>query len=190
MPASRPRLLLAILWLAAAGGGLVAVLTHRDLVRAMLAEAASVSIVASGLLYLALGSVRGFTLIPSTTLVLVAMAFFPPVPLFVLTLAGILISSASIYWFADALGLAALLERRHASAVGRLTRLSQDHELLIIIGWSFFPFAPTDLICYVCGVLRVNFLKFLIGVAIGEGTICGVYIFLGDQALRWLHLRA
>jgi uncharacterized membrane protein YdjX (TVP38/TMEM64 family) len=64
--------------------------------------------------------------------------------------------------------------------------LLQRHELPVIIGWSFFPLAPTDLICYVCGGLRVNFPKFLLGVLIGEGTICAIYIFLGGEALRWL----
>ena len=149
----------------------------------------SVSVVAGGAVYLLLGAIRGFTLIPSTTLVLAAVAFFPPVPLFALTIAGIVISSACIYWFAESIGLDVALKRRHPDAVARLTDLLQKHELPIIIGWSFFPLAPTDLICYVCGVLRVNFLRCLLGVAIGEGTICGIYIFVGDQTLRWLQLK-
>ena len=149
----------------------------------------SVSVVAGGAVYLLLGAIRGFTLIPSTTLVLVALALFPPVPLFALTIAGILISTTCIYWFAESIGLDEVLERRHPDAVARLTAVLEKHELPIIIGWSFFPLAPTDLICYVCGVLRVNFLTCLIGVAIGEGTICGIYIFFGDQVLRWLQLK-
>jgi uncharacterized membrane protein YdjX (TVP38/TMEM64 family) len=132
---------------------------------------------------------RGFTLIPSTVLVLAAVAFFPPGPLFLLTLGGILVSSASIYWFAESLGLKAILERRHAGEIGKLHDLLERHELPIIVGWSFFPLAPTDLIVYVCGVLEVNVAKCLIGVCIGEGAICGLYIFGGDVLLRFLRLR-
>lgn len=183
------RKLLIALWLALVCSALYAFVFHRDLVRDELGGAMSVSAVAGGAVYLLLGAIRGFTLIPSTTLVLAAVAFFPPVPLFALTVVGILISSASIYWFSESIGLDAVLKRRHPETVARLTDLLQTHELPIIIGWSFFPLAPTDLICYVCGVLRVNFLRCLIGVAIGEGTICGIYIFFGDQVLRWLQLK-
>ena len=56
----------------------------------------------------------------------------------------------------------------------------------MIVGWSFFPLAPTDLICYVCGALQVGFWKCIVGVCLGEGAICGIYIFFGDFALRWL----
>lgn len=184
----RPFLL--TLWLAVVVAALYVFLFHRSFVQQqLLGGAMSVSVVAGGAVYLLLGAIRGFTLIPSTTLVLAAVAFFPPVPLFVLTLAGILISTSCIYWFAESLGLGDVLERRHPATVARLTRVLQRHELPIIIGWSFFPLAPTDLICYVCGVLRVNFLTCLVGVAIGEGTICGIYIFAGDQLLHWWGLK-
>ena len=59
----------------------------------------------------------------------------------------------------------------------------------IIIGWSFFPLAPTDLVVYVCGVLRVDVRKCLLGVLIGEGAICAIYTFAGDALLRAWHFR-
>jgi membrane protein YqaA with SNARE-associated domain len=52
--------------------------------------------------------------------------------------------------------------------------------------WSFFPFAPTDLVCYVCGTLKIDVKKCLFGVTLGEGAICAVYVAAGGQALRWL----
>jgi len=140
--------------------------------------------------YLALGAVRGFTLVPSTTLVLAAVPFMAPGPLLACTLAGIMISSASIYYFSAALRIDERVARKHPAQMARLTDLVNRYELPIIIGWSFFPLVPTDLICYVCGVLRVRFWKFLIGVTIGEGAICAIYIYGGDQILRWLGLRA
>jgi uncharacterized membrane protein YdjX (TVP38/TMEM64 family) len=136
--------------------------------------------------YILLGAVRGFTLVPSTTLVLAALPFMPPGPLLVCTLAGIMISSTSIYYFSAALRINERVARKHPEKIARITDLVNRYELPIIIGWSFFPFAPTDLICYVCGVLRVRFWKFLLGVTLGEGAICAIYIYGGDQLLRWI----
>lgn len=139
--------------------------------------------------YILFGAVRGFTLVPSTTLVLAALPFMAPGPLLIATLAGIMISSTSIYYFSAALKLDQKIAKKHPEKIARLTDLINRHELPIIIGWSFFPFAPTDLICYVCGVLRVRFWKFLLGVTLGEGAICAIYIYGGDQLLRWIGLK-
>ena len=71
----------------------------------------------------------------------------------------------------------------------RLKAALEKYELPVIIGWSFFPLVPTDAIVYVCGVLGVNFGKCLLGVGLGEGAICAIYVFLGDQTLRMFLLR-
>lgn len=161
----------------------------RQFFETQLAHALSWGAAAGYGVYIALGAIRGFTLIPSTTLVLAAMAFFPPTPLFAATIVGIMLSSSSIYFFSSALRLDARLARRHPEKVARLTDLINRYEFPIIIGWSFFPLVPTDLICYVCGVMRVRFWRFLLGVTIGEGAICAVYIYGGDQLLRWAGIR-
>lgn len=43
---------------------------------------------------------------------------------------------------------------------------------------------PTDVRCFVCGSLRINYPKFLAGVLIGEGTVYAIYIYLADYLLR------
>ena len=130
-------------------------------------------------LYLALGCIRGFTLIPATNLVLLAIPIFPPLPLFAMTLFGILISSASIYAFAGSLHLAEYFERKHAEKAERVRAALRRNPTTIVMAWSFFPLVPTDLICYVCGVMRISFGRFLFGVMVGEGAICATYIFAG-----------
>ena len=129
--------------------------------------------------YLLLGSLRGFTLVPSAHLLVAAIPFFPPGQLFLLTLIGIAISSTSIYYFSKSWDLDRYFEAKHAAALARLKDIFQRNQLPIIIGWSFFPLAPTDLICYVSGILKVRFPKFITGILLGEGAICGVYIVLG-----------
>ncbi len=164
---------------------------RRAFLQAQLANAFATSLLLGCVAYLLLGSIRGFTFVPSTYLVLLGLMFFPPWPLFLLTLLGILISSASIYFFAEALHLEDVFERKHGKYILKLRALLQKNEMPIIIGWAFFPLAPTDLICYVCGVLRVSLRKMLVGVAIGEGAVCALYIFAGgylrDVVLRWFH---
>jgi uncharacterized membrane protein YdjX (TVP38/TMEM64 family) len=147
----------------------------------------SASVVTGYIAYLLIGCVRGFTLIPSTSLVLLAIPIFPPLPLFVLTLAGILISSMSIYYFSESLHLNDVFERKHGQRVKRLKEILQRNSMIIIFTWSLFPLVPTDLICYVCGVLRIDFRKFIIAVLLGEGAICGFYIFLGSYVMKLLH---
>jgi uncharacterized membrane protein YdjX (TVP38/TMEM64 family) len=176
--------MLGPLWFGAVAVAIFLVLFHRDVIVRHLATATATSIAAGGAVYLALGCLRGFTLIPVTSLVLMGTVFFPPVPLFVLTLAGIIVSSASVYYFAEALHLDELLERHHRRQMDRVRTLLDRHGLPIIVGWSFFPLAPTDLICYLSGVLRIRVVTCLTGVAIGEGAICAIYIFLGDWLLR------
>ncbi len=142
-------------------------------------DVATSSLLLGYVLYLALGCVRGFTLIPAANLVLLAIPIFPPLPLLMLTLVGILVSSASIYAFAGSLHLAEYFETKHAAAVARVRAALARNPTTIVMVWSFFPLAPTDLICYVCGAMRISFRRFMLGVLVGEGAICALYIFAG-----------
>jgi uncharacterized membrane protein YdjX (TVP38/TMEM64 family) len=135
-------------------------------------------------IYLTLGAVRGFALIPVTNLVVIAIPIFPPMPLFILTLVGIVISSASVYAFAGSLRLAEYFERKHAAKTERVRAALRRNPTTIVTAWSFLPIVPTDLICYVCGVMRISFGRFLAGVLIGEGAICAIYIFAGHSLLE------
>jgi polyvinyl alcohol dehydrogenase (cytochrome) len=134
-------------------------------------------------LYVVLGAVRGFALIPVTNLVVLAIPLFPPVPLLVLTLIGVAISSASIYAFAGSLKIGEYLERKHERHMDRLQAALRRNPTSIVTAWSFLPVVPTDLICYVCGVMKISFRRFLLGVLIGEGAICAIYIFAGASLL-------
>lgn len=135
-------------------------------------------------LYLLLGAVRGFALIPVTNLLVLAIPLFPPVPLLGMTLVGIAISSASIYLFASSLKLGEYLRRKHARHMERLEGALRRNPASIVTAWSFVPVVPTDLICYVCGAMKVSFRRFMLGVLAGEGAMCAVYIFGGASLLE------
>ena len=186
---SRIRYFVIAVWILVVIAALYLYFFRRDVLQTQLQSAFSISTFSGCLIYFLFGCIRGLTLIPSAYLVFAAIPFLPRTPLLALTIVGILISSTSIYFFSEEMRLDAFFQRRHTAKVARVKEVLQKNELSIIIGWSFFPLAPTDLICYVCGALEVDFKKFLLGILIGEGSICAIYIFLGDYILRFLHLR-
>lgn len=145
----------------------------------------SLPLIISGGIYLLLGCLRGFTLIPSTYLILLGLVFLPAWPLFILTLVGILFSSLMVYYFSEYLGFDTYLEKKHQKSLLKLKTILQKNELPIVTLWSMAPFLPTDAVCYVCGTLRVNVYKFLLGVLIGEAVVCYIYIFLGKDILSF-----
>jgi uncharacterized membrane protein YdjX (TVP38/TMEM64 family) len=176
-------------WLLAVAAGLSLSIFAPDLVQAHLQSAFSTSALAAYVVYVALGALRGFTLMPTTLLVAAGIPFFPPGPLLVITLAAVVASAMVVYGFAHVMGVDELLERRYPARAASLRTAMQRHQLPIIVGWSFFPLAPTDLIVYVCGALKIDLKKCLLGVLVGQGSICALYIFGADAALRWFHLR-
>jgi uncharacterized membrane protein YdjX (TVP38/TMEM64 family) len=180
------RRLVFALWVSIAASALYGYFFHRDALQQLLLKVSASPPVWIYIVYLALGCLRGFTLVPATYLVVAGMLVLPPVPLYGLTIVGIIVSSAAVYYFAEAMQFDRFFERRYAPQVARLRALMTRRELPIVMAWSFFPMAPTDLVCYVCGALKVDLKTCLVGVTIGEGAICAVYIFLGGHALSWL----
>jgi uncharacterized membrane protein YdjX (TVP38/TMEM64 family) len=180
------RALVLVLWLGLLASACYVYVFHREALDGLFLELSASPPSWAYVAYLVLGCLRGFTLVPATYLVVAGMLVLPPVPLYLLTLAGIVVSSTAVYYFAEVMEFDRFFERRYAPQVARLRALMTRRELPIVIAWSFFPIAPTDLVCYVCGALRVDLKKCLVGVTIGEGAICAAYIFLGGQALAWL----
>lgn len=170
----------------AIASGIYFYIARADIVRDEMLVLSASSTVVAATVYFIMGCIRGFTLIPVTYLLPFGLLFLSPTVHFTLTIAGILVSSAGLYYFSERLQLADYFETRHGNHVARVRELLRRQELPIVIGWSFFPLAPTDLICYVCGSLGVDVRKMLVGILIGEGIICAVYIFLGRQLLSFL----
>lgn len=144
------------------------------------------SVVLMYIIYLIACCLRGFTLIPITYFIIVGVLIIPPLPLYIITLIGVICSSACVYYFSEYLNFDEYFEKKHSKYITKIKSLLEKNELPIVIIWSFMPFLPTDLICYVCGTLRINIKKFLLGVVIGEGVSCAIYIFFGKEILNYL----
>lgn len=134
------------------------------------------------LIYLLISSIRGCFLIPSTPFVLAGALLFPGRPwlVFWISLFGVLVGSSIIYFFSDKLGFADVIEKKHATTLAKVRTRMEKHGMLIVVAWSFFPLVPTDLVCYLAGVIRMNFLRFIVAVALGEAILIAGYVFLSS----------
>lgn len=156
-----------------------------DAIQAKLSSIFGSSIILGYVIYLVAGCLRGFTLIPITYFIFAGILFLPPVPLYILTIVGMLVSSASVYYFSEYLNFDEYFEQKHPKQIQNIKNFLTRFELPVVIGWSFMPFLPTDLICYVCGAMEIDIKKFLFGVFVGEGISCAIYIFLGKEIVGY-----
>lgn len=140
--------------------------------------------------YLLVSLLRGFTLVPSTPFVLAGTMLFPANPFWVLAISmtGIIFSSSMIYYFSEHLGFSEYLEEKHPVKIAKIhDQLQKPTGLGFVFLWSFTPFLPTDAVCYVAGILRMNFVKFIVAMALGELVLCAIYIFFYSGLIGWLY---
>ena len=142
------------------------------------------------LVYFGMSVVRGFTLLPSTPLVIAGTLLYPDRPWLVLitAMAGILASSSLVYFCSEALEFSEYFEFKKPDAVaGIRRRLEQPFGVVFVGLWAFFPLVPTDAVCYVAGTTRMHFAKFIVAILVGELILCSIYVFSGGALIRsWL----
>lgn len=139
--------------------------------------------------YIFLTFVRGFFLVPSTPFVIGGAILFPERLLMVLTIsmAGVLFSTACIYYFSDLLGFSRYLERRFPDKTEVWkSRLQHPQALAIVTGWALFPLVPTDLISYVGGIIKMPFRYIFTGVLVGELTLNIFYVYAGSSLFHYI----
>lgn len=127
-------------------------------------------------LYYLILSLKGLIFIPGTPILLAGMLLFDPVEVFLINMAGIMTSSILVYYFSQYLEFDVFFEKKYSKHINKIKANLMDKDLPLIIGWSFFPLVPTDVIVYVGSTLRINVLRCLIGVLIGEAIINSFYI--------------
>lgn len=177
------KLVFFVAWILIASFSLYVYFFNQSVISSKIISIFTTSTLLGYILFLLLSCLRGFTLIPVTYFIIVGIVFISPWPLYIMTLIGILVSSTCVYYFSEYLNFDEYFEKNHQKQIDKITNVITKNELPIVITWSFMPFLPTDLICYVCGTLDIPVRKFLLGVLIGEGIASGIYIFLGKEIL-------
>lgn len=126
--------------------------------------------------------VRGALLVPSTPVILAGGALFPrALPfVFLVSMAGIVFSATLLYKFPGFAGYDARLAAKYPAQLERLRgHLVKPRAMWFVALWSFLPVTPTDLICYVAGLVRMPYPRMLLGLVIGETPLVLAYVFLG-----------
>jgi uncharacterized membrane protein YdjX (TVP38/TMEM64 family) len=139
--------------------------------------------------FVGISLVRGFFLVPSTPVILTGGVLFPELlPLvFVISLAGIVVSATAIYLLPGVGGYDALLERKYPKQIARMkTLLATPYPFWVVAGWSFLPFVPTDVICYAAGLLGMSYRRLIVALLLGEVPLVLGYLFLTQVALDFL----
>ena len=127
------------------------------------------------IIYYLILSFQGVVFMPSP-LIFIGAFIFNPIELFVVNMAGVMTSATIVYYFSKYLELDIYFETKYIKYIHIIRAKLMDKELPVIVGWSFFPFVPTNLIVYVGSILRINVFICLLGVLIGEAIINAFYI--------------
>jgi len=141
------------------------------------------------LIYVAVSFIRGFFLIPSTPFVLLGVVMFPDQPWAVLavSMSGVIFSATLLYFYSDNIGFSDYLEEKYPEQSHWMKdKLGGKWQFPFIYGWSIFPPVPTDLICYVTGILKVRYFVMIAGVFMGELTLNSLYVFMGQRIMEWM----
>lgn len=139
--------------------------------------------------YLTLSLTRALFLIPCTPFILAGAISFPNWTelVFLVSMAGIVVGAFLVYSFPSFGGYNRYLEQKYPDKIALLKdQLHGRYAFWIVSGWSFFPFVPTDAVCYVAGMVRMPLRKMITAVVLGELPLVTAYVFLGAGIGEWL----
>lgn len=174
--------ILRLIWIALVLSGLVLFFLYPDLFTkesiTSFVKSNSSSIIIT---YAVICLVRGIFLLPSTPFVFAGILLFPDSlwVVFWISMVGILVTAMYLYSASRFLEFDKLFGEKHSKKTEKIIEKLNKHGFWIVLGWSFFPFVPTDLICYLAGSIRMNFWKYIAAVFIGEAILVGFYVFWG-----------
>lgn len=127
---------------------------------------------------------RGVFLFPSTPFVLAGMVLFPN-DLFavaVVSMIGILSSATMLYYFAEYLGFGDYLSSKYPEKIEKARiQLNKPSGKWIILALAWFPFIPTDVICYAAGLVRMRYSIMIVGIFLGEGALIAMLLCCGKE---------
>ena len=140
------------------------------------------------IIYTIIGILRGFSLLPNLSFVIAGTILFPDnqILLLITSVIGIVGSSTIIYFFSEFLDINKFFEKKYPKKIDFIKRKMDKYGIWILLLWAFLPIVPSDLISYVSGTIRFNFLKFLIAFTIGHIIIYLIVIYFSSGIFSFL----
>ena len=137
-------------------------------------------------MFLILVCLRPLILVPGSILTFAGLLVFDAWTVFIISMIGVTISGTGVYFLAEILGFAEMLEARFQHQIKNLQPKIQQYGNWFIGIWSAFPFVPDDLICYFSGSLRFPFWQFIFAFTIGGALPIAIYSFGGTTIFDYL----
>jgi uncharacterized membrane protein YdjX (TVP38/TMEM64 family) len=141
------------------------------------------------LVYIIITLLRGLLLFPSTPFVLAGAILFPDqlILVGVVSMLGILSSATLLYYFADRFGFGDYLYKKAPHRIEKAhIELNKPKGKWLVAAWAWFPFVPTDIICYVAGLVKMRYSIMITGIFLGEAILISLYLYLGKDILHFL----
>ena len=138
--------------------------------------------------YISISLLRALFFLPSTIFVIMGVVLFPQSPSIVLfiSMLGIISGASFIYFSANFLNIEKIFRKRSIEKTNKINQLVEKYGLFIVFIWAFIPIVPTDLICYVAGKYKMNYLKFISALFFGELILVALYIWTGKSLMEIL----
>ncbi|WP_297638925.1 TVP38/TMEM64 family protein [uncultured Clostridium sp.] len=124
-----------------------------------------------------------FVIIPNSVIAIVSGFMFGPFEGFVISIIGYCISSTICFYIAKLLGRN-FMEKIMGEKLGEIERKLQKNQFAIILSLRLIPIIPLGPVNYACGLVGVDYKKFISATLIGgiPEVIC--YTFLGKNVTR------
>lgn len=131
---------------------------------------------------------RSLFFVPATVLLVLGMALYQDSFGFLLfiNMLGILFGATMIYFAGKLFTEDDFFSKKNLEKLPKIKEKINEYGFWIVLGWSFFPLVPTDLVCYISGATKMNYLKFILAVFIGELILVSTYLYTGESLFKML----
>ncbi len=128
-------------------------------------------------LYVFISMFRSIILLPSLPLIIVWTLYAPDMPhtVYLISMACIWFSGSLVYHFSHLLGFDEMFA--HHIHDPKIKKSIDKYWAFVISFWSFFPILPVDVACYLAGTVKLNFVKFIIALTIGEWAVVAIIVY-------------
>lgn len=136
------------------------------------------------IIYLLIFTLRGFTLIPSTVLILAGAAIFDPILLIILASIWSLTSSSVVYFFSDFLWITKDVKKKFGKKkIKSYYKKLNQHGFSYVAIWSAIPFVPTDLMCSIAWMSKMSYTQFWLWIFTWSLPLIVAYAYLWESLL-------
>lgn len=129
-------------------------------------------------LFLAIASLRIFTLIPCTVFIIIGGVLFNPLEAFILTTIANLISEILLFYFTK-LTFGMSYQSKIIKKYPKIYNMIKKNNVQILALGVSSPVVPSDMVCFFSVLTEITFAKYVLTIFIADTPVILLYTFLG-----------